>query len=292
MSFYDVARKYFLITSVIIGPCTLFFDAPFGRFTLKNQSSIFLVDGIKSWIVMELVAPTSFLCFFLSSPTRPPLVSTQSFLTSLYLLHYLNRALLSPLRTPSRSKSHIAVLLAGIVFNITNGFLLGTYIASPAAGAYLTDALARPTFLIGVAFWFFGAAGNIWHDEILLNIRRKARSKGKARDGTSTEHYAIPHGGLYALVSYPNYLCEWVEWAGFALAASPPPFFWPSFTSPATLLKTPAAAFAPLLTPPYVFLLNELALMLPRALRGHRWYQERFLGTYPPERRAVIPFLL
>ncbi|KAG6908164.1 hypothetical protein DXG01_005864 [Tephrocybe rancida] len=298
MSVYDVARKYFVLTSLTVAPFTLLLDAPFGRFTPKNQSSIFLVDGIKSWIVMELVAPTSFLCSILTSSTRPPIRSAQSFIASLYLLHYLNRALLSPLRTPSRSKSHIVVPLAGITFNIINGFLLGSYIASPTARSYLTNALARPSFLVGIALWALGAAGNIWHDEILLNIRRKARSKGKARDDASTEHYAIPHGGLYALVSYPNYLCEWIEWAGFALAASPPPLSSLSsapvsiFEALRTALKTPAASFAPLLTPPYVFLLNEVVLMLPRAIRGHRWYRTRFGVAYPPERRAVIPFLV
>ncbi|KAG5335854.1 hypothetical protein C0989_000195 [Termitomyces sp. Mn162] len=249
---------------------------------------------------MELVAPTSFLYSFLSSSTRPPLFSSQSLLASLYLLHYLNRALLSPLRTPSRSKSHIAVPLSGILFNVANGSLLGTYLASPAAHIYLTHGALRPTFLLGIMLWALGAAGNIWHDEVLLNIRRNALSKGKARDGASTEHYAIPRGGLYSLVSYPNYLCEWVEWAGFALAASPFPIFSISFSfSPIavfealrSVIEAPATSFAPSLTPPYIFFLNEVLLMLPRAVRGHRWYRTRFGPAYPLERRAVIPFLI
>ncbi|KAG6855749.1 hypothetical protein H0H87_011310 [Tephrocybe sp. NHM501043] len=324
MSTYNVARKYFVLTSLTVAPCTFIINAPFGRFTPTNQSSILLVDGVlhlkfnpsaftnglaieclgvKSWIAMELVAPTSFLYTLLSSPTRPPLFSVQSLCASLYLLHYVNRALLSPLRTPSRSKSHVIVPLSGIMFNVINGFLLGTYLASSAARAYLTNALTRPTFILGIALWALGAAGNIWHDEILLNIRRKARSKGKARDGSSAEHYAIPHGGLYSLVSYPNYLCEWIEWAGFAIATSPAPLSLASlsvtpllpssvFESLRAFVQTPAASFAPSLTPPYIFFLNEVVLMLPRAVRGHKWYRDRFGATYPPERRAVIPFLL
>ncbi|KAG6882424.1 hypothetical protein C0993_010592 [Termitomyces sp. T159_Od127] len=280
-------------------------------FFLLMVSSEFLTEvfgsshafaGIKSWIVMEVVAPASFLYSFFSSPTRPTFFSSQSLLASLYLLHYLNRALLSPLRTPSRSKSHISVPISGISFNLINGFLLGTYLASPAAQTYLAHAALRPTFLLGIVIWALGAAGNIWHDEILLNIRRNARSKGKARDGANTEHYAIPHGGLYALVSYPNYFCEWVEWAGFALAASPSPDLSSlslSF-SPISVfevlrgvvIEAPAASFIPSLTPPYIFLFNEVLLMLPRAVRGHQWYRTRFGPAYPPERRAVIPFLV
>ncbi|KAG6809842.1 hypothetical protein H0H92_014534, partial [Tricholoma furcatifolium] len=133
---------------------------------------------------------------------------------------------------------------------------------------------------------------------ILLNIRRNARSKGKARDGDGTEHYSIPQGGLYSLVSYPNYLCEWIEWAGFALAAAPIPFptlslnpFSP-FEALKAVIQAPASSFAPMLTPPYIFLLNEVLLMLPRAVRGHKWYHSRFGASYPAERRAVIPFLI
>ena len=61
-------------------------------------------------------------------------------------------------------------------------------------------------------------------------IRRKAIAKGKAKELENGQrapqpHYAIPHGGLYSIVSFPNYFCEWVEWFGFALAASPIPNF-------------------------------------------------------------------
>ena len=35
-----------------------------------------------------------------------------------------------------------------------------------------------------------------------------------------TAHYVIPHGGLFSILSFLNYLCKWVKWFGFALAAS------------------------------------------------------------------------
>jgi 3-oxo-5-alpha-steroid 4-dehydrogenase 1 len=31
--------------------------------------------------------------------------------------------------------------------------------------------------------------------------------------------------------------------------------------------------------------------LLPRALSHHKWYNEEFDG-YPPERKAVVPFVL
>ncbi|KAH9480744.1 hypothetical protein JR316_0007344 [Psilocybe cubensis] len=300
---------------------TLIINAPFGRFTPKDQSSIFLVDGVKSWILMELVSPFTFIYTFLTSPLSvqapplPSLTEPHAILALCFLIHYTNRALVNPLRTSSRSKAHLIVTLSGVTFNILNGCLMGSYLSSPFARIYLA-AGPRSSFYVGLTLWVLGLAGNIWHDEILLDIRRKAKSKGKSKvvhgmevDGSRarTEHYAIPHGGLYSLISYPNYFCEWIEWFGFALAAAPFPFqlshlkgftfalvtskiFDPqTYTS---ILKMPAQNFAPDLSPPWIFLLTEIVLMLPRAYRGHQWYHEKFRDSYPQSRKAVIPFIL
>ncbi|KAI0790588.1 3-oxo-5-alpha-steroid 4-dehydrogenase-domain-containing protein [Abortiporus biennis] len=293
--------KWFAIIPPIVCPVNFFIDAPFGRFTPKEDSAL-LVDGINSWILMELVAPSTFSYTFLSSPLSPtritttpplsPLHNPPAFLASLYLLHYLNRALISPLRTPSRSKSHIIVPFSAISFNVVNGFLLGAYLSSDQALTFLEGAFDRPLFWVGITLWVFGLVGNLLHDEILLNIRRKAKAKGKGKatsdDSTDDnngkkklnkqEHYAIPHGLLYRLISYPNYFCEWIEWFGFALAASP----FPSFVS--------FPAFLGSLTPPHLFLLAEFFTMIPRAYKGHKWYHNKF-PDYPKERKAVIPFL-
>ncbi|KAF8074043.1 3-oxo-5-alpha-steroid 4-dehydrogenase-domain-containing protein [Lyophyllum atratum] len=317
---YLVARKYFTLSAFAGFFTTFFIDAPFGRFT-PSGDSIFLVDGIKSWIIMELVSPLVFLYTFLTSPvwpalspTRPPtLTPPQILLGALYLIHYANRALISPLRTPSRSKSHITVPLFAVAFNLVNGALMGAGISAPTAQAFLGPSLlSRPTFVLGVVLWAVGFAGNIYHDEILLDIRRKAQTKKDLAGGG--EHYAIPRGGLFEYVSFPNYLCEWIEWTGYALAAAPLPFSLaalPSLLAPSSLLalldpstwtsfatilywhvRAPAQAFAPALKPPHIFLIAEVLLMLPRAVRGHGWYRRRFGGAYPAERKAVVPFLL
>lgn len=242
---------------------------------------------------MELVSPLSLLYAFTHSPLSaarfglsPPLTLAHppTFLATLYLLHYLNRAIISPLRTPSRSKSHIIVSLSAVAFNLVNGSIMGAYLSSPAADAFLAGAFSRPLFWLGVGMWALGFAGNILHDEVLLNLRRSAKSKGKARaeddnNGKAKgEHYAIPYGYLYKFISYPNYFCEWAEWLGFALAASPPP----SLASVSSFLQT--------ITPPFVFVYSEVLLMIPRAYKGHKWYHNRF-PDYPKERKAVIPLI-
>ncbi|KAJ6613591.1 3-oxo-5-alpha-steroid 4-dehydrogenase-domain-containing protein [Mycena sp. CBHHK59/15] len=300
---YDGARKWFTIICVTTGPAVFVVDAPFGRFA-PSENSIFLLDGIKSWIIMELVSPAMFIYAFLNAPLGSRslhLASPQSLLVGAYLIHYLNRALLSPLRTPSRSKSHIIVPLSAVAFNTVNGSLLGAFLSSPAAPS--PAAYSRPTFWVGMALWALGFAGNIVHDEILLNIRRNAKSKGKAKDAAPGEHYAIPHGLLYRYISYPNYFCEWVEWLGFALAADPRPMHYlasgglslakvVSKDTWATMLFGPSAGFLPLLSPPWLFFVVEVVLMFPRAYRGHLWYKNKFGESYPMERKIVVPFLL
>lgn len=66
----------------------------------------------------------------------------------------------------------------------------------------------------------------------------------------------------------------------FAMAASP----WPVLTT----RQFPGH----LLAAPWAFVLAEVTSMLPRALRGHRWYHDKFGSDYPSERKAVIPWIL
>ncbi|KAJ3563937.1 hypothetical protein NP233_g8622 [Leucocoprinus birnbaumii] len=308
---YHYARKCLTLCSFIGGPLCLVINAPFGRFAPKSDG-LLVFDGRKAWIVMEIVSPVMFLYTFFTAPLAqyisgpPSVTSPQGLLALCYLVHYANRAIISPLRTPSRSKHHIIVALAGIFFNVQNGFMLGSYLTSPFTSLWFKQphSTQRWEYKLGLALWFFGFVGNVVHDEILVNIRRKANATGKNNTKAKGEHYGIPHGLLYRYISYPNYFCEWIEWTGFALASGPLPFRPSSLLSISSLssilsiqsiktfLMEPATTFAPYLTPPWIFVLTEIILMFPRAYRGHQWYREKFGDRYPKERKIVIPFIL
>ncbi|KAL5504699.1 hypothetical protein ACEPAH_7362 [Sanghuangporus vaninii] len=295
-SLYREACKWFALTPPIAGLITRFFDAPFGRFTLSDNSRM-LVDGNKSWIIMEIVCPITFVATLIKAPLSqgsaiPPLSLSlrdpRTLLSLLFLIHYVNRALIYPLRSPPRSKAHICVPLAALFFQTTSGSLLGTYFSSPEAYAFLNSqkfgsAFSRPSFWLGITFWFLGWTGNVLHDEILMDIRRDALKKkqelvdkGRAKS-SDKPHYGIPRGYLYHYISYPNYFCEWIEWAGFSLAAAPFPSL--SYTGFTTAY------------PPWLFFFSLVFVMWSRAYRGHQWYLSKF-PDYPKERRAVIPFIL
>jgi hypothetical protein len=95
---------------------------------------------------------------------------------------------------------------------------------------------------------------NLWADGRL----RRLRAPGETG-------YAIPRGGLFELVSCPNYLGEIVEWIGWAVAS---------------------ASLAGL-----AFAVYTAANLAPRAIAHHAWYREKFPG-YPGSRKALVPFLL
>jgi steroid 5-alpha-reductase/3-oxo-5-alpha-steroid 4-dehydrogenase 1 len=105
-----------------------------------------------------------------------------------------------------------------------------------------------------VALFVLGFSINLQADTILINLRQPGETG-----------YKIPRGGLFRLVSCPNYLGELIEWTGWAIAT------W----------SLPGLAFA----------VWTAANLVPRALSHHRWYRDRF-PDYPAERRAVIPLLL
>jgi 3-oxo-5-alpha-steroid 4-dehydrogenase 1 len=250
---------------------------------------------------MEIVSPVSFIATYLSAPFSPsgkppPLNHTSTLLAALFVAHYINRAILSPLRSPGRSRTHVGVVFSAILFNLVNPPLMAAFLSAPETYpnslhqkitlqysgllAQIQGGLkallirqqvdqahdtswTRPTFLIGVTLFLVGFASNIFHDEILHQLRRDAPPKP---DGT--HNYAIPHGYLYNYISYPNYFSEWIEFIGFAIAASPR---WEY-------------------TPPWMFVIAELMTMLPRAYKGHLWYLERF-PDYPKDRKIVIPFV-
>jgi len=83
--------------------------------------------------------------------------------------------------------------------------------------------------------------------------------------GDEEQGYRIPRGGVFELVSCPNYFGELREWPGWACLT------W----SPAGL----------------TFAVWTAANLVPRAVAHHRWYLRTF-PEYPQQRKAIIPFLL
>ncbi len=224
-------------------------NAPYGRHIRRGWGP--QIPARLGWIVMEFPAVGVFLWFYAQGDHRWQMVPLA--LLSLWQVHYVHRTFIFPFRIRASGKTMPAVIaLMAIAFNVLNAYVNATWLSE--FGAYAVDWLWDPRFILGVAIFASGFWINYTSDRILINLRKPGETG-----------YAIPTGGLYRVVSCPNYLGEIIEWTGFAIAT------W----------SLPGLAFA----------LYTAANVGPRALANHRWYRERF-ANYPAERKALIPFVL
>ncbi len=173
-------------------------------------------------------------------------------LLALWLLHYGYRGVVYPFRRRGADRPMPLVIA---LMGASFNLFNGYLNARWVSGMHdYRDWLGDPRFLVGAALFLTGWAINLHADEVLRALRKPGE-----------EGYAIPRGGLYRWVSCPNYLGEILEWTGWAIAT------W----------SLPGLAFA----------MFTFANLVPRAWAHHAWYRRTF-PDYPPERRAVFPYVL
>ena len=196
----------------------------------------------------------------------------------LQTLHYINRAIITPFfLNPSMSPIHPIVMAAATAFQVVNGLSIGGWLAG--YGPTTTkDWSSRTVYIqVGVVVFLIGLIGNIYHDGELRELRRiavreqqkalvKAQNAGKQVNVDKV--YKIPQAGLFRYCLFPHYLCEWIEWAGFWIIGGRR------------------------CVPAQNFVINEIAVMTPRALSGRRWYVKEFSADDVGKRRAILPGLL
>ncbi|MBI5508011.1 MAG: DUF1295 domain-containing protein [Deltaproteobacteria bacterium] len=226
-----------------------FVTAPYGRHVRRGWGPA--IASRWGWMLMESPSAVGFLLLYLGGAKRAELVPLV--FLALWEAHYLHRTFIYPLRLKEaqRRMPYVIVLLA-LLFNALNTYLNARQISE--LGVYPLLWLIDPRFVVGALMFVAGFAVNQQADAVLLGLR-------DGKDGG----YQIPHGGLYRLVSCPNYLGELIEWAGFAIAT------W----------SCAGAAFA----------IFTAANLVPRAVANHRWYRRTF-PDYPAGRRAILPYIL
>jgi protein-S-isoprenylcysteine O-methyltransferase Ste14 len=173
-------------------------------------------------------------------------------LWALWTLHYAHRTLVYPLRTRSKGKRMpVAIVGLALAFNLANATANAAFLSH--FGEDPPGRLWSAPFVGGVLLFALGMGINLDADRRLFALRAPGETA-----------YASPRGGLYEFVSCPNYLGEIIEWSGWALASG----------------SLAGAAFA-------FFTFANLA---PRAASHHAWYRRTF-PDYPPQRKALIPFV-
>jgi protein-S-isoprenylcysteine O-methyltransferase Ste14 len=226
-----------------------FIVAPYGRHARGGWGP--KLPSTWGWVIMEAPASLGFAAFYWWGERRMQPGALALF--ALWELHYVNRAFVFPFRRRGGEKPMpLAVPLAAIIFNVPNAYLNARWLThfSPGYGAaWLTE----PRFLVGAALFLVGLTINWQADQILMALRKPGETG-----------YKIPVGGMYRLISCPNYFGELVEWTGWAIAT------WS--------------------LPGLMFAIYTAANLVPRARQNHAWYKQTF-SDYPPERKAVVPLL-
>jgi 3-oxo-5-alpha-steroid 4-dehydrogenase 1 len=211
-----------------------------------------LINNKLGWVIMEFPALFFFAYFFLFGSNHHSFIPWIFF--GLWVFHYVNRTLVFPFRLRTKGKKMpMTIVLMAVGFNLVNGFINGYYLGS-LSGMYDITWLYDPRFISGFILFISGLIINWQADNILIHLRKPGETG-----------YLIPRGGFFTYISCPNHFSEIIEWCGFALMT------W----------SLPGLAFA----------VWTIVNLVPRALHHHKWYRETF-AEYPPNRKALIPFLL
>jgi len=171
----------------------------------------------------------------------------------IWLIHYIRRTFVYPFRQSGKNKPFPGVVLSmAFLFNCLNGFINGYGVFHLYSNT--TRWLTSWQFITGLILFITGMVINKIADEKLRMLRQENPSG-----------YVIPEGWLFSFISCPHYFGEIIEWGGWAVMT----WSLPGFT----------------------FFIFTFANLFPRAITSHKWYRDQF-ADYPPERKAIIPFII
>src|SRR5688572_3271462 len=112
---------FWIILSPVIFLVLLKVTAPYGRHTRKGWGPS--ISNTAGWILMEIVSPAVFAFFFLKGGNNS---TTNWVFFSMWMVHYVNRSLIFPLRIhDANKKMPLLICLFAIFFNSMNGYLNG-----------------------------------------------------------------------------------------------------------------------------------------------------------------------
>jgi len=244
--------SYLWLSIALVVHVTMFFiTAPFGRHTTEKWG--ITINNKLAWVLME--APSLFIMLYFLVLGSNSFHSYVWILFAFWIIHYINRTFIYPLRIKSTPKKMpLAIAMSGAFFNIVNAGLNGYFLSELASPLdYSSTWLSSAHFIVGASIFVIGMMINWKADTILINLRKPGETG-----------YKIPQGFLFDYISSPNLFGEIIEWSGFALMA----YNLPALT----------------------FMVWTFANLVPRAKNHHDWYMKQF-PEYPAKRKIVFPFL-
>lgn len=258
VSLWIIACLAWMGVGVAVFILLFFVRAPYGRYSRGDWGP--RIPARWAWFIMEIVSPLTLLGWvILGVDNMTPLMLLA---VLLWVGHYLYRSVIYPLRMPASSKPMpLSVMVFALIFNGINASLngwglslLSTYSDESWLGRLGHEFGSQAAWIIlGVGLFL---AGFLIHMVSDASLRRQKQA--------AAGQYVLPKGGLYRLVSSPNYFGEIVQWLGWAVISG----------------SLAAVTFA----------LWTVFNLAPRAWHHHRWYRQSF-PELPRNRRALIPYL-
>jgi 3-oxo-5-alpha-steroid 4-dehydrogenase 1 len=262
-----------------------------GKTSTKSRVNL---PGRYAWAGAELIGPlnVAYILFMLPGKLKPQPNASTSFLGTglpaqnetmalLYLVHYLNRAVISPLYiNPSMSPIHPFVTCFMVTFQYLNSTSIATWLVySDADSSNEFRPILTIGVVVGLTIFALGLAGNIWTETTLFDLRRgaakrKAKSEGKAVVTYDKVYVIPPAEGFFKQILCPHYALEWLEWTGYWILGGAWSLGW-GWKSAALW-----------------FVLVEISTMAPRAYQAKVWYEQKFGKRAVGGRTAVIPGIL
>ena len=256
---YDTILLISFIFALLIFLSSRYGTAQYGGRFGGGKRGGFKLGSKPGWILMELPGLLVFpIIFFMGKNALDPV---PLFFLGIWMMHYANRALITPLlmrtRPDATSDFALNVVVLGWISLSLHGYLNARYI-SELGTHYTLDWFSDPRFILGLIIYAFGFTLNIWSDSILRNLRSKT-------PGPDEPRYKIPYGGGFRFVTCPQYLGEIISFVGLAV-----------------MTWNLGAGFVIAIT---------MGNLIPRAVYTHKWFNKNF-DNYPKERKAIIPYVL
>eukprot|EP00897_Mesotaenium_endlicherianum_P004212 jgi/Mesen1/3819/ME000207S02826 len=308
-----------IVTFIAVSKVT----APYGRHVKGGWGPS--MGATLGWMVME--SPPLFVMpvlFSLGQNSRQlvPLV-----MLALYQMHYINRALVYPIRARTAGK-RMPVLVAALAFsyNVFNSYIQARQISH--YGRYGATWHRDARFVLGLALFLVGFALNLWADSVLLSLRRKPPHQPRALNCVGPPSGSSPGGGpLDRATAKGNRASAGrtsVSSSASSSFSSSSPSFSSSVPSGRGVDGGPAAAsssssysvprgglYELVACPNYLgemaewlgwaaltwsdaglaFFVYTVANLAPRAVAHRAWYCKKF-ADFPRARKALVPFLV
>ncbi|MGC9150790.1 MAG: DUF1295 domain-containing protein [Microbacter sp.] len=249
--FIQTVAYVWLLLALVVHVVMFYVTAPFGRHTTDKWG--ISINNKWGWFLMEV--PSLIIMIYFLALNLHLMLGYSWVLFLLWIVHYLNRSIIYPLRIRSTPKKMpLVIMLSAVFFNVVNASLNGCYLACFAPmSKYDVHWFYSFHFILGIFLFIFGMYVNMKSDNMLIHLRKRHETG-----------YKIPKGFLFDYVTSPNLFGEVIEWTGFALMA------WnlPAFT----------------------FMVWTFANLVPRAKNHHDWFLRQF-PEYPENRKIIFPFV-